>query len=82
MLGVGSVSVLVGGMAALDETVRGALFGLFNGQLPIAISVPDLRIQDMPRMLTGALGLPTGAQLPFLGFGLVGVVLVVLMFRS
>jgi hypothetical protein len=82
MISVGGVGVLVGGMAAIDDTVRGALVDIFNGRLPIAVTVPDMRIQDVPRMLTTVIGLPSGSQLPLLSFGVVGLVLVIFMFRS
>jgi hypothetical protein len=82
MLSVGSMGVVVTAMAAIDETVRVFLVRLIDGSLPIAIALPDLRIQHLTRMLTDAVGLPIASQSPLLVFTLVGVGLFVLMFRS
>ena len=82
MLGVAGISVVVAGMAAIDTTVRGALVDLFDGRLPIATTVPDLRIHHVTRVVTDAVGLPSGSQFPLLGFGLAAIVLFVLMFRT
>lgn len=82
MLGVGSLGVVVTAMAAIDETVRMSLVRLFDGSLPIAVAMPDLRIQHLTRIVTDAAGLQIANQSPLLAFMLVGVVLFVLMFRS
>jgi hypothetical protein len=82
MLSVGSMGVVVTAMAAIDETVRMSLVRFFDGSFPIAVAMPDLRIQHLGRMLTDLTGLPFASQSPMLVFALVGFGLFVLMFRS
>jgi len=82
ILQIGSVGVIVAGMAAIDDKVRGFLFDGLRGDLPIALRVPDLRVQHLSRMITDTIGLSPDAQFPLMVFGIFGIVLFVLMFRS
>ncbi len=82
VLGVGSIGAVVAGMAAIDGTVRGSLVGILRGEFPIALTMPDVRLQHIARMLTDTMGLPSGNLVPLVGFALAGVALFVLMFRT
>jgi hypothetical protein len=74
-------------MAAIDETIRGFLVGLFQGGLPNTaflneVSIPMLRAQHVVQMFSSSIGLPGGNHAVLMGFGLGTIVLFVLMLRS
>ena len=82
MLSIGSLSVVVGAIAAIDESVRRHLVHLVDGSYSAAITMPDLRIHHITRLVTDTVGLPMGTESPLLVFVLVAAALFVLMFRS
>ena len=76
ILALFSLSIVASGMAAIDETARQHLFNALHGQFP---SVPPaFQFHTIARQI-GEL-LPIG-DTSFVAFGVVGFVLVVVMFR-
>jgi hypothetical protein len=87
ILSAGCIGTIVAGMAAIDETIRGSLVGLFQGGLPNAavldeLSIPMLRAQHVVQMFSNSVGLSGGNHAVLMGFGLGTIVLFVLMLRS
>jgi hypothetical protein len=87
ILSAGCIGTIVAAMAAIDETIRGSLVGLFQGGLPNAaflndLSIPMLRAQHVVRMFSNSVGLSGGNDVVLMGFGLGTIVLFVLMLRS
>jgi hypothetical protein len=87
ILSAGCIGTIVAAMAAIDETIRGSLIGLFQGGLPNAaflneLSVSMLRAQHVVRMFSNVVGLSGGNDVVLMGFGLGTIVLFVLMLRS
>lgn len=87
ILSAGCIGTIVAAMAAIDETIRGSLVGLFQGGLPNAaflndLSIPMLRAQHVVRMFSNSVGLSGGNHVVLMGFGLGTIVLFVLMLRS
>ena len=87
VLSAGCIGTIVAAMAAIDETIRGSLVGLFQGGLPNAAFVNDLsmsmlRAQHVVRMFSNSVGLSGGNDVVLMGFGLGTIVLFVLMLRS
>ena len=87
ILSVGCIGTIVGGMAAIDETIRGSLVSLFRGNLSTVaflneLTVPMLRAQHVVQMFSNSVGLSNGNHAVLMGFGLGTIVLFVLMLRS
>jgi hypothetical protein len=87
ILSAGCLGTIVAAMAAIDETIRGALVGLFQGGLPNAaflndLSIPMLRALRVVQTFSNSVGLSGGHDVVLMGFGLGTIVLFVLMLRS
>jgi hypothetical protein len=87
ILSAGCIGTIVAAMAAIDETIRGFLVGLFQGGLPNAaflsdLFIPILRAQRVVQMFSNSVGLSGGNHVVLMGFGLGTIVFFVLMLRS
>ena len=76
LLALFGLSVVVSGMAAIDETARQHVFNALHGDFPSL--PPALQFHTLMRHVTESL--PVGDS-SFVAFGVVGFVLVVVMFR-
>ncbi len=82
LLGASGVVAIVSGMAAIDETVRRTLTEMMHGQYSFALTLPDLRLQHLLRVVSDATGFSSGSQGPIAIFVALGLVLFVLMFKT
>ena len=77
----GSGCVLIAGVAAMDETVRRRVLGVFTGEAVSELSLAGSNVHRLVRTATEALGYGTeGASLFY--FAIAAVVILVLMLRT
>ena len=73
---------LVGAVAALDDTLRGRLVGLFTGEAPAEITMAGVRLQRIVRTATEAARYHGVEDTSLVFFAIAALVLVVLMLRT
>ena len=76
LLALFGLSVVVSGMAAIDETARQHVFNAVHGEFPAV--PPAFQLHTIAKAVSEVL--PIG-DTSFVAFGVVGFVLVVVMFR-
>jgi hypothetical protein len=81
MLSLASLTVVIGGMAAINENARNAIGQMLAGKSPIAVRIPDLRVVHLSRF-SDVLGLPSGTETAIVGFVAAAFILFLLMFRT
>ena len=79
---MGSGGVLVGGVAVLDDTVRGRLIGIVSGDLLTELSMAGMPLHRAVRTVTEMVGYQTTQNGTLTVFAVAALVLFVLTFRT
>lgn len=81
LLSVGSLGVLVATVAANNETFRGKLAGLLNGESSNELAMAGGGLQRIVHTITETIGSNSAMHTPLVLFVLVAAALLVLMLR-
>jgi hypothetical protein len=81
VLSVGSIGVLVAAMAAIDETFRGQLLGMLNGESSTQLALAGVGLQRATRMVMETVGDYRAVHSPLMFFVLAAGALFLLMLR-
>ena len=81
VLSVGSMGVLIAAMAAIDETFRGRLLGILNGESSNQLALAGVSLQRVAHAVMETVGDYRAAHSPLMFFVLAAVALFLLMLR-
>lgn len=76
---LGSIGLVVAGMALIDEHVRQYLIGFAHGDFQVAGSIPEVSVHHMIGTVTDLIGRD---HMELAAYGFAGAVLFVMMFKT
>jgi hypothetical protein len=74
--------MILAGMAAIDETFRGSLVAILQGDFANQLAIPAQHVEHFTRLVTSSMRAAGANHFPLVGFAAAGLVLFVLMFRT